>query len=92
MATFTLYQWGTLGRSGEPVGPPTRSTANAFDSALQLTSGTVYFKVVPDVDAYFLLSNDGTAATSADGKIIGTFGTSGEIAPGSRPYVYLTAA
>lgn len=89
---YTLYEWGTVNRAGSPVGPPTRTTGLAFASARQLASGTVYFRVVPDADCYFLLSTTGDAATSADGKIINGFGTEGEIAPGSRPYVYLTAA
>ena len=92
MSTFTLMQWGTVSRAGSPVGVPTVSTGNAFGAALQLAAGTVYFRVIPQADARFLLSVAGAAATANHEKIIADFGTEGEIASGSRPYVYLIAA
>lgn len=92
MSTFTLMQWGTVNRAGNPVGDPLVSTGNAFGAPLQLASGTVYFRVIPQADARFLLSVGGDAATANHEKIIADFGTDGEVAPGSRPYVYLIAA
>lgn len=92
MSTFTLMQWGTVDRAGNPVGVPDVTTGNAFGAALQLSSGTVYFRVIPQADARFLLSVAGAAATANHEKIIADFGTDGGITPGSRPYVYLIAA
>ena len=93
MATYTLYEYRAVDASGSPVLPPfNRQTGLAFDAAQKLADDTIYFRVIPDVDARFLSSTDGTAATSADEKIYADVGTGAQISPNINVYIYLTAA
>lgn len=93
MATFTLYEYQTVTPAGEPVQPPSvRTLACAFDAAVRLATGTLYYEAIPTVDARFRISGDGSAATAADQKIYADVGWAGHVDPHARPYLYMTAA
>lgn len=97
MATFTLLEWSGMDHHGNPIEPPfNRAVAVAFDAPKQLNDATVYFKVIPDIDARFRISRDGAAATAADRKIYADIGTGGVTAivdlAGMPVYVNLTTA
>ena len=93
MATYTLYEYYSVDQAGSPILPQFKRTIGlAFGAAQQLADDTIYFRVIPDVDARFLSSTDGTAATSADEKIYADVGTGAQISPNINVYIYLTAA
>ena len=90
---FTVYEYESVTPAGEPLEPPSARTVQAFGDDLQLAASTVYVAVVPDADMNFrTAAAAGTAATSADHKVLAGETRGFPVARSSRPYLYGVAA
>lgn len=89
---FTIYEYESVTPEGEPIQPPSaRTTGCSTGEAYRLAASTLYAGVVSDADMYLRISPAGSAATSADHKLLAgeTYGF--PVRKTSRPYLYGTA-
>lgn len=86
--SFSVYEYSTVDKWGNPVEPATvRTASQALGAGLQLAASTVYVGIIPDADMYFRIAAANTAPTAADFKLSSGTPYGFAISENSRPYV-----
>lgn len=88
MATFSLFEFGTVTPAGDPVFPPSVTrTGVAVDTPTRLASSTVYVAVTPDTDMFFAVGPSNVTAGAGCTKVLAADSRGFNVSPGARPYV-----
>lgn len=88
MATFTLFEFGSVTASGDPIHPPSKVTATvATDTPTRLNADTVYVAVVPSADMFFAVGGSSVTAGAGNSKVLAGETAGFAISINARPYV-----